>query len=200
VVIVGGPPGSPPFTRRPAGSVKCVEDRPTDRQDEPVRIVEYDPAWPGRFASEATLIDAAIGPFITGGIHHVGSSAVQGLAAKPIIDILVGVADLASARGCIHLLAQVDYVYAPYLPEVMLWFCKPDPSRRTHHLHLVPTGSQRFADELAFRDYLRSHPDRAAEYEALKRQLASQHEHDREAYTEGKSAFIADTLTRSQQR
>lgn len=172
-------------------------DTPPGWQDEPVRIVEHDPAWSARFAEEAIRIEAAVAPYITGGIHHVGSTAVPGLAAKPIIDILVGVADLAAARECIHLLAPLDYVYAPYLPDVMVWFCKPDPSRRTHHLHLVPTGSQRFVDELAFRDYLRSHPDSAADYEQLKRRLASQCENDREAYTRAKSPFIADVLARA---
>ncbi len=174
-----------------------MDDRPPEGLDEPVRLADYDAAWPARFAAEAERVAATISPFITGGIHHVGSTAVPGLAAKPIIDILVGVSDLDSARGCIGPLAQVGYEYAPYLPSVMLWFCKPGLSRRTHHLHLVPTGSRRFADELAFRDFLRSHRDCAADYEDLKRALAARYEHDREAYTEGKSGFITDVLARS---
>ena len=72
----------------------------------------------------------------------------------------------------------------------MHWFCKPDPARRTHHLHLIPTSSPRFADELAFRDYLRAHPDRAKEYGTLKRSLAAEHAEDREAYTRAKADFV----------
>jgi GrpB-like predicted nucleotidyltransferase (UPF0157 family) len=79
----------------------------------------------------------------------------------------------------------------------MLWFCKPDPAHRTHHLHLVPTGSPRFRAELAFRDYLRAHPDVAQDYAMLKRRLAAQFEDDREAYTEAKADFIRDVLDRA---
>jgi GrpB-like predicted nucleotidyltransferase (UPF0157 family) len=79
----------------------------------------------------------------------------------------------------------------------MHWFCKPDLRRRTHHLHLVPRGSARFRDELAFRDYLRAHRDVAQEYEALKVALAKEFEHDREAYTAAKAGFIRAVLERA---
>jgi GrpB-like predicted nucleotidyltransferase (UPF0157 family) len=141
--------------------------------DQPVRIAPYDPAWPAQFEREKALIEAAIGPWLTGGIHHVGSTAVPGLAAKPIIDILAGVEDLPSSTPCIDVLAQLDYLNAPYRAEEMHWFCKPDPSRRTHHLHLVPTGSSRYLAELAFRDALREQPELAAEYAELKQRLAA---------------------------
>ena len=159
-------------------------------RDEEIRLAAYDPGWPDAFVAEAARLDAAIGPWVTGGIHHVGSTAVPGLTAKPVIDILVGVADLESSRPCIELLAPLQYVYAPYLPDVMHWFCKPSPASRTHHLHLVPSGSARYIDELAFRDYLRIHPDAARLYEERKRHLASLHRHDREAYTDGKDAIV----------
>ena len=93
-----------------------------------------------------------MGSWVAGGIHHVGSTAVPGLDAKPIIDILVGVDDLVASRGCFESLADLEYLYAPYRADEMHWFCKPDPGRRTHHLHLVPGDSSRFRDELAFRD------------------------------------------------
>ena len=85
-------------------------------------------------------------------IHHVGSTAVPGLDAKPTIDILVGVENLESSRSYFEPLARLDYLYAPYRPQEMHWFCKPDPARRTHHLHLVPRASSRYAEELNFRD------------------------------------------------
>jgi GrpB-like predicted nucleotidyltransferase (UPF0157 family)/uncharacterized protein YqeY len=169
---------------------------PADPADEPIRLAPYAVDWPARFEREAEVIRAAIGAWITGGVHHIGSTAVPGLTAKPIIDIQVGVADLAASRPCIPVLAGLQYQYAPYRTEEMHWFCKPHPSRRTHHLHLVPTGSQRFLDTLAFRDHLREHPEAAAEYAALKRDLAARFEHDREAYTDGKAELVA-RLTRA---
>ncbi|MGE5830738.1 MAG: GrpB family protein [Micromonosporaceae bacterium] len=167
-----------------------------DPAEEPVRLEPYHADWPARFEREAAAIRAAIGDWITGGIHHIGSTAVPGLIAKPIIDIQVGVADLASSRPCIAVLAELDYQYAPYRAEEMHWFCKPDPRHRTHHLHLVPTGSPRFLDTLALRDYLREHPHAAAEYVALKQDLAARFTHDREAYTDGKAELVA-RLTRA---
>ncbi len=158
--------------------------------DEPVRIVSYDGSWPARFEAEKVLLEQAIGRWVTGGIHHVGSTSVPGLAAKPIIDILVGVEDLPSSRGCIERLANLNYRYASYRAEEMHWLCKPGPSHRTHHLHLVPAGSPRYRAELAFRDALRASPELAVGYAKLKRTLAREFEHDRERYTEAKAAFI----------
>jgi GrpB-like predicted nucleotidyltransferase (UPF0157 family) len=162
--------------------------------DERIDIVAYDPSWPGRFELEREALDDAIRDWIVGGIHHVGSTAVPGLAAKPIIDILVGVDSLEASRPCIERLAVLSYEYAPYRADEMHWFCKPDPSHRTHHLHLVPFGSRRYVDELAFRDYLRGHRDVADEYAALKRDLAREFAEDREAYTAAKADFIRATV------
>jgi GrpB-like predicted nucleotidyltransferase (UPF0157 family) len=171
-----------------------VSDSVASARDEPVRVVAYDPKWPARFERERVLLREATGPWIGGGIHHVGSTAVPGLDAKPIIDILVGVGKLAAARACFGPLAELEYLYAPYRPEEMHWFCKPHPSRRTHHLHLVPTGSSRFGEELAFRDRLRANPKVAGEYAALKRRLADRFSRDREAYTNAKADFIYRVL------
>jgi GrpB-like predicted nucleotidyltransferase (UPF0157 family) len=167
---------------------------PPQSPDEEIRLAPYDPRSPDLFAEEAARLADVIGRWATGGIHHVGSTAVPGLAAKPVIDILVGVDGLEESLPCIDLLAPLDYMCFPYLPHEMHWFCKPDPSRRTHHLHLVPTGSGRFLDELAFRDYLRTHAAQAREYEQLKRTLATSHRRDREAYTAGKAEFVQATL------
>ena len=162
--------------------------------DEPIQLAPPDPAWPAQFELERAALQEAIGEWVHGGIHHVGSTAVPGLEAKPIIDILAGVRDLESARVCFDPLASLGYLYAPYLPDEMHWFCRPDPARRTHHLHLVPAGSQRFRDELAFRDRLRAGPQVASSYAALKRELAERHRDDREAYTEAKGAFVSAIL------
>ena len=162
--------------------------------DQPVRIVPYDLAWPARFEHEREALQSAIGEWLHGGVHHVGSTSVPGLEAKPTIDILVGVHDLLSSRACFAPLAALDYQYAPYRVTDMHWFCKPDPRRRTYHLHLIPAGSQRFREELAFRDRLRSDAVVAAQYAALKRGLAVRFRNDREAYTDAKSDFIRGAL------
>ena len=162
--------------------------------DEPGKLAEYDPDWPRRFERERAALTDAIGPWVTAGIHHVGSTAVPGLAAKPILDILVGVRDLDQSRACIEPLAELEYLYAPYMATQMHWLCKPHPARRTHHLHLVPGDSERYRAELAFRDRLRADGGLAAEYLALKQSLARRFENDREAYTAAKSAFIARAL------
>lgn len=175
-----------------------THDQGDDRRgDQTIALHPYDAAWPANFASEASLLTQVLTPWITGGVHHVGSTAVPGLAAKPVIDIMIGVRDLDSTQPCIGLLVPLDYCYAPYRTDVMHWFCKPSPQRRTHHLHLVPTGSQRFTEVLAFRDYLRAHPDAVQEYEHLKQQLAGRHSHDRNAYTDGKSAMVAAITERA---
>jgi GrpB-like predicted nucleotidyltransferase (UPF0157 family) len=159
-----------------------------------IRIEPYDPVWPAAFESEREALEAAIGGWAVGGIHHIGSTAVPGLAAKPIVDILVGVEDLESSRACFEPLAGLEYLHAPYRAEEMHWFCKPHPERRTHHLHLAPVGGRRYADELAFRDRLRSDPETAAAYAALKRELAARFAEDREAYTDAKQDFIRRSL------
>jgi GrpB-like predicted nucleotidyltransferase (UPF0157 family) len=164
---------------------------------EPIRIVPYDPRWSARFEQESAALMDAIGEWVAGGVHHVGSTAVPGLAAKPVIDILVGVRSLEKSRACFVRLGQLEYLYAPYRSEEMHWFCKPHPSRRTHHLHLVPADAKRFRDELAFRDYLRAHADIAEEYGELKRRLAKELGHDREAYTEAKGEFIRAVVGRA---
>jgi GrpB-like predicted nucleotidyltransferase (UPF0157 family)/GNAT superfamily N-acetyltransferase len=163
-------------------------------EDESIRISAYDPRWPEFFERERVALEAAIGRWLTGGVHHIGSTAVPGLDAKPIIDILAGVESLEASRSCFEPLAALGYLYAPYRNEEMHWFCKPHPSRRTHHLHLVPTTSKRFADELAFRDRLRTHPDTARDYASLKRRLAAHLGDDREAYTDAKTDFIRAVL------
>ncbi len=163
-------------------------------EDEPIRISAYDRRWPALFERERAALEGAIGRWASGGIHHVGSTAVPELDAKPIVDILVGVDDLETSRACFAPLADLDYLYAPYLPEEMHWFCKPHPSRRTHHLHLVPTNSRRFTDELALRDLLRADREIASRYAALKHELATRFGQDREGYTEAKAAFIHSAL------
>jgi GrpB-like predicted nucleotidyltransferase (UPF0157 family) len=161
-----------------------------------VRVVDYDPAWPAAFKAEKALLEPVLAPWLDGEILHVGSTSVPGLGAKPVIDILAAVRSLDESRAAIEPLRGLSYWWFPYRPELMNWFCKPSPEHRTHHLHLVVPGSRAWREELAFRDALRAEPETARAYEALKRRLADEHAHDREAYTDAKAAFVADVLAR----
>jgi GrpB-like predicted nucleotidyltransferase (UPF0157 family) len=163
----------------------------------PILLVDYDPAWPAAFEKEREALAEVLREWLTGTIEHIGSTAVPGLRAKPVLDIMAGVGSLAASRPAIQAVASLDYVHFPYRAEVMHWFCKPSPAHRTHHLHLVPFGSPLWNERLRFRDALRSDPALAAAYAGLKRRLADRHRNDREAYTEAKSAFIARALART---
>ena len=159
-----------------------------------VEIVPYDSSWPERFGAERTLLAGIVNGRGCGPIEHIGSTSIPGMPAKPIIDIMIGVRDLASSRDIIATLAVLEYCYYPYRADCMHWFCKPSPELRTHHLHLVPVGSRTWIEQLTFRDYLRANAHVASEYAALKHALAQRHRYDREAYTQAKAPFIARTL------
>jgi GrpB-like predicted nucleotidyltransferase (UPF0157 family) len=165
-----------------------------EEADPPVRIVPYDPGWPALFEKERALLESCLARWLAGPIEHVGSTAVPGLAAKPVIDIMAAVESLTAFRPAISVLADSGYAYFPYHPEQEHWFCKPSAAFRTHHLHLVPLASRWWNERLAFRDYLRRDCVTAEEYAELKRQLARHYEFDREAYTEAKGPFIQQIL------
>lgn len=155
-----------------------------------VHIVAYDDSWPARFQEEREALTHAIGEYVRGTIEHVGSTAVKDLAAKPVVDIMVGVESLAVSRPALSALEKLGYCYFPYRADVMHWLCKPSAQFRTHHLSLVPFQSRLWIERIAFRDYLRAHADVAAEYADLKRELALRYRLDREAYTDAKGPFI----------
>lgn len=161
----------------------------------PVRVVAYDSSWPHKFRAEERYLSQALSDWLVGAIEHVGSTAVPGLAAKPVIDVMAPVEGLEASRPAIDFLVQSGYTYYPYKGEIMHWFCKPSPAFRTHHIHLVPYGSSLWHDRLAFRDALRQSSELPAEYAELKRSLAARYELDREAYTEAKGPFVARVLS-----
>lgn len=155
----------------------------------PIEIVEYDFRWPRLFDEEKTRVVEAIGEHLVA-IEHVGSTAVPGLAAKPIVDIMAGIRSLAEAPVCVAPLAAIGYEYVPKyeveLPE-RRYFRKR--SGRRHNLHVVETTTEFWRRHLAFRDWLRAHPEDARRYEALKRRLAETAS-DTRAYTDGKTVLI----------
>jgi GrpB-like predicted nucleotidyltransferase (UPF0157 family) len=162
----------------------------------PVIIKPYDPTWPTKFEIERQVLTAVLAPWLLGPIEHIGSTAVLGLPAKPVIDMMGPVGDLPSSKPAIEALRPLSYCYFAYKPDLMHWFCKPTPSNRTHHLHLVPFKSEVWRERIAFRDCLRSDSTMAKAYTALKLRLAAQFKNDREAYTEAKTEFIQAAIKR----
>jgi GrpB-like predicted nucleotidyltransferase (UPF0157 family) len=164
--------------------------------DELIVVVRYDPEWQHRFAAERALLERVLAPWLKEGIHHVGATAVPGLAARPIIDMMAGVGDIEEARAAFDPLREQSYEYAPHRPGIAHHFSKPSPrfSEMTHGLHLTEPGSDLWRERLAFRDALLNDPALAAEYEALKLRLAQEHPDDVDAYTGGKRAFVARVL------
>ena len=162
----------------------------------PVELVPYNGTWPALFSAERVRLLRVLRPWLAGPIEHVGSTAVPGMPAKPIIDIMAAVASLDASRSAIPALLELDYQYAPYRADVMHWFCKPSFAERSHHLHLVPFDSALWHERIKFRDCLRSQPAVAQEYAVLKDRLAHLHRLDREAYTEAKGPFVAQVLKR----
>jgi GrpB-like predicted nucleotidyltransferase (UPF0157 family) len=162
-----------------------------------IAIVEYDLRWPARFAAEADRVRRAIDePFVR--IEHHGSTAVPGLAAKPVIDMLVAVPSIAVAERYAAALVRRGYEavapsYREIWPERIVLIRRED-GRRVCHVHLVLGHHAMWERLLAFRNYLRSHPDVAAEYAALKRTLAASLGQDRHAYMTAKGEFI-DRIT-----
>jgi GrpB-like predicted nucleotidyltransferase (UPF0157 family) len=165
----------------------------TDKQ---IAIVPYDPAWPRRFEGERVLLERALAPWLEGGVHHVGSTAIPGIAAKPIIDIIAGVRDLEEARVAFDPLRRHSYHHAPHRAGIAHHFDKPTlrSSQQTYGLHLTEPESDLWQERLAFRDALRGDPELVAEYEVLKFRLAEEHGTDVAAYTTGKRAFVAGVL------
>ena len=167
-------------------------------KDAPIQIVTYDPQWARLFLEEQKALLPVLNPWLVGPIEHIGSTAVPGLSAKPVIDIMAAVDTLEDSGGAIPAVRKLEYLHAPYRQEVMHWFCKPHPSFRTHHLHLVPHKSPLWTARITFRDRLREDQNIAAEYTALKLSLAASFPHDREGYTDGKSEFINRVLSTPQ--
>jgi GrpB-like predicted nucleotidyltransferase (UPF0157 family) len=162
--------------------------------DQPVEIHEYDPAWSERFRDQRAAVEGILAPWLVAPVEHVGSTAVRGLAAKPVVDMLAGVRNLEEARACIDLLSEDGWLWAPYREEVEHWFCRPSPTERTHHLHVVEHGGTDWREMLAFRDALRADATLRDGYAALKRDLAVRHRDDREAYTQAKADFVVAAL------
>lgn len=163
---------------------------------EPVELSEYDPAWPALFEAEADALRVVLPPEFLGRIEHIGSTAVPGLAAKPIIDILVESSNLRRVQEEIAPVLTAcgyEFFWRP-APNGLAWFIRRDAAgRRTHHIHFMTPG-RGFQDRIGFRDHLRADPAAARAYAELKREAAAAHGDDRRAYAKAKTEFIRKAL------
>jgi GrpB-like predicted nucleotidyltransferase (UPF0157 family) len=171
-----------------------------EERDPAVRIVDYDPGWPEEARQELARVGAALGDLAVR-LDHVGSTAVPGLAAKPIVDLQVSVAALEPQSAYVEPLEALGYLFVPFAtaPEYH-FFGKPPERPRTHHLHVCLAGSYEELRHLAVRDLLRAYPREAARYEAVKRESARLHPEDRLAYMAGKEAHILKLERRALRR
>ena len=149
-------------------------------------VVPYDPAWPELFETERERLEEALAPWLDGGIHHIGSTAVPGLAAKPVIDMLAGVRDLGEARAAEEPLALLGYVYGEHRAEAHLF------SKETYGVHLTVPGSDLRRERLAFRDALRVDSELRQEYAQWKREHGGG-----KPYTASKTPLVGRVLARA---
>jgi GrpB-like predicted nucleotidyltransferase (UPF0157 family) len=187
----------------PPGYLGLMGDAVPVWANEKAEVLPHDPRLAGRARTERDRLARMLSPWLVDGVEHVGSTAVAGIAAKPVIDLMASVTDLdAVVAQAGERLAADGWCYVPPELDGKPWrrfFVKPDArgERRIAHLHVIRAGHPRWAEQIAFRDVLRGDDRLARSYEELKRRLAAQHADDREAYTDAKAEFIADALRRS---
>lgn len=188
--------------------METLEQRVQRLIKEEVAIVPYDPHWHDLFKEEKNQLLACLPRELIRRIEHFGSTAVPGLPAKPIVDMLVEVTSLEETKRRIVPILEAkgyEYLWRPTMgddgPPFYAWFIKRDPrlGARTHHIHMVEGSFTTHWDRLLFRDYLIAHPQAAEEYAALKLRLAKTSPNDRVAYTMGKTEFIMRMTQRAKQ-
>ena len=164
-------------------------------------VCDYDPMWAATFEHERTCLHGVLGARVLT-IEHVGSTSVPGLAAKPIIDLLVGVRSLTEARSCgIEPIQALGYTYLPqyesWLPDE-LFFRKGPPGPWTHHIHMMEPANPRWDEFILFRDYLRCHPEIVSAYAHVKKALALVFGEDIAGYRNAKHPFIQQVMANTQ--
>jgi len=175
-------------------------DDPPGWAVESVHLSAYDPSWSDRAADYADELRPVLGHWLLAPIEHVGSTAIPGIIAKPVVDLMTQVADMDEVVDkAAELLDEMDWRYVPPELDGRPWrrfFAKvsPDDQHRQAHLHLMSAGAARWDQQLRFRDALRANPELRDEYAAVKSQLASAHPDDRERYTDEKAKFLTRVM------
>jgi GrpB-like predicted nucleotidyltransferase (UPF0157 family) len=165
----------------------------------PVEVRPADPRWQLLGERLRGELDTVLDRWLAAPVEHVGSTAVPGLSAKPVIDLQAAVPDFDCAPAVADALGRSGWHLVPPELDDRPWrrfFVQATGDVRVAHLHLLLAGSERWVQQLAFRDALRGEPDLRQRYQALKLQLAAEHADDREAYTEGKAAFVRAVVAR----
>ncbi|MCO6442051.1 MAG: GrpB family protein [Nitrococcus mobilis] len=163
-----------------------------------IAVVPYGPLWPREFEQSSGEVVTALGPNLLA-IHHIGSTSIPGIHAKPVIDMLAVVADLTAVDQCSAEMERLGYeVMGEFGIDGRRYFRRNDSAgRRTHQIHAFAEGSPHVSRHLAFRDFMRAHPTVARQYGELKRRLAEVHPDDMEAYMDGKDGFIKEMESRA---
>lgn len=167
-----------------------------------VSIVEYCPQWREMFEEEKHLLQSVLGED-SAEVEHIGSTAVNGLAAKPVIDIMIGLPDFSVADKVVPRIEALGYGYIKKYEDEMpfrRYFAKNSNGIRTHQIHMVEVGSKFWGRHLLFRDYLRQNPDIAKKYAVLKKQLAEREWVDVNEYADAKSEFIKDIENKAKEQ
>jgi GrpB-like predicted nucleotidyltransferase (UPF0157 family) len=164
--------------------------------DQFIELIDYDPSWQARFAAQQVRLDTIMERWLVGEVEHIGSTSVPGLRSKPIIDILAPVRSLLVARAAIPVLEKDGWLFWPDDPnqDYRLWFLRPSPEARTHHLQIIQHDHPNFRALIAFRDALRRDPKAREAYSSLKEDLASKHPSDRNAYSNAKTEFVQSII------
>ena len=163
-----------------------------------VEVVPHDPRWRDAFEAEAKHVAAALGENVVA-VHHVGSTAIPNIHAKPIVDLLVEVREIAEVDGRSSAMESLGYeVMGEYGIPGRRYFRKDNREGiRTHHIHAFEAGSEEAERHLAFRDYMIAHPAEAQRYSDLKRSLAEEHPQSPDGYMDGKDGFIKEMNRRA---
>lgn len=158
-----------------------------------VEVVPHNPQWREAFAAEATQVAAALDDIVVA-IHHIGSTAIPDIYAKPVVDLLVEVRDVTEVDGRSSAMESLGYeVMGEYGIAGRRYFRKDNPQgTRTHNLHAFAAGAAEVERHLAFRDYMIAHPADAQRYSELKRRLAEEHPQSMDGYMDGKDGFIKE--------
>lgn len=164
--------------------------------DQPIALVDHDPSWHDRFFEQQAVLSRLLQPWLAAPPEHVGSTAIPGLRAKPIVDIVAPVHSFAAAQAAVSVLERDGWLFWPDDPNRVyrLWFLRPTPAARTHHLQIMQHDDPERQKLLLFREALRGDAALRRAYAALKDRLAEQHRTDRNAYTDAKSDFVRSVV------
>jgi GrpB-like predicted nucleotidyltransferase (UPF0157 family) len=164
--------------------------------DQSIELVAYDSGWQARFVEQQARLTVILKPWLAGEIEHVGSTSVPGLRSKPIVDILTPVRSLAASRAAIPILEEDGWLFWPDDPnrDYRLWFLRPNPAARTHHLQIIQHDNPNLRALIVFREALRRDSKAQAAYSALKADLTSKYHGDRNAYSNAKTEFVQAIL------